>query len=92
MRARARTPAPQLVGRPALQQQPLNLERIETIDTERKNMQNIVRKLQPAQKEVNQAAHDQDLVEVPRRAQLDRDNDGASLDLPELERADEAEK
>jgi hypothetical protein len=70
----------------------LNQERIESIDTERKTMENIVRKLQPAQKEVNQAAHDQDLVEVPRRAQLDRDNDGASLDLPKLERADEAEK
>jgi hypothetical protein len=55
-------------------------------------MQNIVRRLQPAQKEVRQAAHDQDLVEVPRRAQLDRDNDGATLDLPKLVRADEAEK
>jgi hypothetical protein len=55
-------------------------------------MQNIVSKLQPAQKQVNQAAHDQDLVEVPRWAQLDRDNDGATLDLPQLVRADEAEK
>lgn len=55
-------------------------------------MQNIVRKLQPAQKEIHQAAHDQDLVEVPRRAQLDRENDGATLDLSQLERADEAEK
>jgi len=55
-------------------------------------MQNIVRKLQPAQKEIHQAAHDQDLVEVHRRAQLDRENDGATLDLPQVERADEAEK
>jgi hypothetical protein len=55
-------------------------------------MQNIVRKLQPAQAEISQAAHDQDLVEVPKRAQLDRDNDGAMIDLPQLERADEAEK
>jgi hypothetical protein len=31
-------------------------------------------------------------VEVPKRAQLDRDNDGAGLDLPQIERADEAEK
>ncbi len=61
------------------------------IETERRTMQNIVKRLQPAQKEVNQAAHDQDLVEVPKRAQLDRDNDGANLELPELERADEAE-
>jgi hypothetical protein len=69
-----------------------NCERIDTIETERKSMQNIVRKLQPAQKEIHQAAHDQDLVEVPRRAQLDRENDGATLDLPQVERADEAEK
>jgi hypothetical protein len=55
-------------------------------------MQNIVRTLQPAQKEVHRAAHDQDLVEVPRRAKLDRDNDGTRLDMPQLERVDEAEK
>ena len=55
-------------------------------------MQNIVNGLRPAQKEVRQAAHDQDLVEVPRRARLDRENDGAALDLLRLERADEAEK
>ena len=62
-----------------------------TIDTERRSMQNIVRRLRPAQIEIYQAAHDQDLVEVPRRAQLDRENDGAALDLPELVRVDEAE-
>jgi hypothetical protein len=67
-------------------------ERIEIIDTERRSMHNTVRRLQPAQNEVRRAAHEQDLVEVPRRAQLDRDNDGASLDLPKLERADETEK
>ena len=55
-------------------------------------MQNIVRKLQPAQKEIHQAAHDQDLVEVPMQAKLDRENDGATLDLSQLKRADEAEK
>ena len=55
-------------------------------------MQNIVRRLRPAQNEVQRAAHDQDLVEVPRRAKLDRENDGARLDLPKLERVDEAER
>jgi hypothetical protein len=55
-------------------------------------MQTTVKALRPAQNEVQRAAHDQDLVEVPRRVQLDRDNDGATLDLPKLERADEAEK
>ena len=92
MRLRVWRPALQPVRRPAVQKQPLNQERIESIDTERKSMQNIVRRLQPAQKEVRQAAHDQDLVEVPKRAQLDRENDGATLALPQLERADEAEK
>jgi hypothetical protein len=55
-------------------------------------MQNIVRKLRPAQNEVHRAAHDQDLVEVPRRALLDRYNDGATFDPPQLEQTDEAEK
>jgi hypothetical protein len=55
-------------------------------------MQSTAKELRPAQNEVHRAAHDQDLVEVPKRAQLDRDNDGARLDLPKLERADEAEK
>jgi hypothetical protein len=55
-------------------------------------MQSTAKELRPAQNEVHRAAHDQDLVEVPRRAQLDREYDGARLDLPKLERADEAEK
>jgi hypothetical protein len=55
-------------------------------------MQTTTKALRPAQNEVHHAAHDQDLVEVPKRAQLDRDNDGARLDLPKLERAAEAEK
>ncbi len=55
-------------------------------------MQNIVRKLRPAQYEVHRAAHDQDLVEVPMRAKLDREADGVQLDLPKLEQADEAER
>jgi hypothetical protein len=70
----------------------LDQERIEMIETERRSIQNIVSRLQPAQNKVRQVAHDQDLVEVPRRAQRDRLNDGATLDLPQLERADEAEK
>jgi len=55
-------------------------------------MQNVVSKLKPAQDEVHQAAHNQDLVEVPKRARLDRENDGQKMDLPKLVQADEAEK
>jgi hypothetical protein len=55
-------------------------------------MQTTAKVLRPAQNEVHRVAHDQDLVEVPKRAQLDRENEGASLDLPKLERADEVEK
>jgi len=55
-------------------------------------MQTTPKILRPAQNEVHRAAHDQDLVEVPRRAKLDRENDGATLDLSQLERADEAKK
>jgi hypothetical protein len=36
-------------------------------------MQHEARKLQPAQAEVHHTAHDQDLIEVPRRARLDRE-------------------
>lgn len=53
-------------------------------------MQTTAKALRPAQNEVQRAAHDQDLVEVPRRALLDREIDGTRLDLPKLERADEA--
>jgi hypothetical protein len=70
----------------------MQFKRIETIETERRCMQTTEKVLRPAQNEVQRAAHDQDLVEVPKRAQLDRDNDGARLGLPKLERADEAEK
>jgi hypothetical protein len=83
---------PQAEEADGTQKQQLNRERIDIVETERRSMQNIVRKLRPAQNEVHRAAHDQDLVEVPRRAQLDRENDGAALDLPQLVRADEAEK
>jgi hypothetical protein len=55
-------------------------------------MQSIVSKLRPAQNEVHRTAHDQDLIEVPKRAKLDRENDGQRLDLPKLEQADKAAK
>jgi hypothetical protein len=51
-------------------------------------MQSTAKALRTALHEVHRAAHDQDLVEVPRRAQLDRENDGGSLDLPKLEQKD----
>jgi hypothetical protein len=70
----------------------LKFERIEIIETERRRMQNMVRKLQPAQDEVQRTAHEQDLVEVPKRAVLDRENDGQQLDLPQLVPRDVEEK
>jgi len=42
-------------------------------------MQNAQGKLRPAQAEVHRTAHDQDLVEVPRRARLDREAEGRQL-------------
>ena len=39
-------------------------------------MQTTPRKLIPAQAEVHSTAHDQDLVEVPKRARLDREAEG----------------
>jgi hypothetical protein len=44
-----------------------------------KFMQTATEKLLPAQKEVHRTAHDQDLVEVPRRAWLDREAEGKKL-------------
>lgn len=55
-------------------------------------MQNIMSKLQPAQAEVHKAAHEQDLVEVPKRAKIDREIDGAKLNLPKLEQTEAAEE
>jgi hypothetical protein len=54
-------------------------------------MQATSKVLRPAQNEVHRAAHDQDLVEVPKRAKLDRENDGQMLNLPKLAQTDEAE-
>ncbi|MGD0627985.1 MAG: hypothetical protein ABR987_01455 [Terracidiphilus sp.] len=42
-------------------------------------MQTTTEKLLPAQKEVHRTAHDQDLVEVPKRARLDREAEGRNL-------------
>jgi hypothetical protein len=63
-------------------------QRIETIETERRRMQTTANVLRPAQNEVHRAAHNQDLVEVPRRAKLDRENDGRRLDLQQLVQRD----
>ncbi len=38
-------------------------------------MQNTFAKLRPAQAEIHRTAHDQDLIEVPKRAKLDRENE-----------------
>jgi len=46
-------------------------------------MQTIPRVLRPAQKEVHRTAHDQDLVEVPKRAALDRVAEGRRFELPD---------
>jgi hypothetical protein len=42
-------------------------------------MQNAQVKLRPAQSEVHRTAHDQDLIEVPKRARLDREAEGRKL-------------
>jgi hypothetical protein len=48
-------------------------------------MHSIVTKLKPAQEEVHRTAHDQDLVEVPKQATLDRVAEGKRFGLPEAE-------
>ncbi|HMD76366.1 MAG TPA: hypothetical protein VKG86_03215 [Terracidiphilus sp.] len=50
-------------------------------------MQTISRPLRPAQDEVHRTAHDQDLIEVPRRAQLDRETEGNKDQQPSATRA-----
>jgi hypothetical protein len=42
-------------------------------------MESITKKMIPAQKEVHRTAHDQDLVDVPKRARLDREAEGRNL-------------
>jgi len=45
-------------------------------------MQTMPIKLRPAQAEVHRTAHDQDLVEVPKRARLDREAEAAAQPNP----------
>jgi hypothetical protein len=45
-------------------------------------MQTTPENLRPAQKEVYRAAHTQDLIEVPKQAQLDREAEAANYQLP----------
>ncbi|MGA2833910.1 MAG: hypothetical protein ABSE55_12640 [Terracidiphilus sp.] len=49
-------------------------------------MQTTPNTLRPAQAEVNRTAHDQDLLEVPKRARLDREAEGRKNQLPALAR------
>jgi|HubBroStandDraft_1064217.scaffolds.fasta_scaffold25167_4 hypothetical protein len=42
-------------------------------------MENEKRKLRPAQVEVHRTAHNQDLVEIPKRARLDREAEGRKV-------------
>jgi hypothetical protein len=45
-------------------------------------MHNIPNPLIPAQAEVHRTAHDQDLIEVPKRAKLDREKEGTTFQPP----------
>jgi len=45
-------------------------------------MQNITNPWRPAQAEVHRTAHDQDLTEVPKRAQLDREAEQLKANEP----------
>jgi hypothetical protein len=45
-------------------------------------MQNIPNPLRPAQTELQQTAHDQDLIEIPKRARLDREAEGRRFSVP----------
>jgi hypothetical protein len=39
--------------------------------------------LRPAQAEIHRTAHDQDLIEVPKRAKLDREAEGKKNEPPQ---------
>jgi hypothetical protein len=45
-------------------------------------MQTTQTKLRPAQAEVHRTAHDQDLIEVPKRARLDREAEANAQRIP----------
>ena len=67
--------------------------RILLIARTRKNggtrMQTTPKPLRPAQAEVHRTAHDQDLIEVPRRATLDREAESKKGQQPSPARAKE---
>ena len=50
-------------------------------------MQTTPKVLRPAQNEVHRAAHNQDLIEVPRRAALDREAEARKHELTDSEPA-----
>jgi len=50
-------------------------------------MQTISRPLRPAQDEVHRTAHEQDLIEVPKRASLEREAEGKKDQQPPAARA-----
>jgi hypothetical protein len=52
-------------------------------------MQTTPNSLRPAQAEVHRTAHDQDLLEIPKRARLDREAEGRKKQSPALTRAKE---
>jgi hypothetical protein len=52
-------------------------------------MQSIETKLKPAQNEVHRTAHDQDMIEVPKRARLDRAAEGRQFNLPDVEQVEQ---
>jgi hypothetical protein len=52
-------------------------------------MQNIPSAWRHAQAEVHRAAHDQDLIEVPRRARLDREAEQTDEHQPPAKRTEE---
>jgi hypothetical protein len=50
------------------------------------SLKNETLKLRPALAEVHRTAHDQDLVEVPKRARLDRAAENHEIHLPRTKR------
>jgi hypothetical protein len=52
-------------------------------------MQTTPNTLRPAQAEVHRTAHDQDLLEVPKRARLGREAEGRKDQPPALARTEE---
>ena len=53
-------------------------------------MQTTSQSLRPAQAEVHRAAHDQDLIQVPKRAKLDREAEAKEKQAPAISRPSES--